>query len=395
MDVGEERAGLRALYDAVVVGRRDVERLADAELREGLRRHRGVLRRVLDGAGGDDGRLARPSAAGSRRRCRACRGWSGRRSSPESPRRRACRRARASPCRRRRRGTRANESAPAFLMFGTSSVREPSFFSRSMARPRLTSGRRTREGTPSMTAKPSFICGNFSIARRMAKAMKCVNEVLPRPCCLRYWLTMRRFSSKTLTGTLRFEVAVGTPRLVSMFSTIFSAPPRIGAASPFACGARRRASPPAPAGSQAAAASPLRLRRRRQRGGVCVRGSRGFRLRLRRRPARASSAATGHAPAADAPLPPAACACAAVARRRRLGERVLAEQLREVRAPRLVHQRRVAAEAAQQALHVGRVRAEVLRDDLRHIDSVSLFAQGLFTSRLRSSRRPRSHTLKS
>src|ERR1044071_5376105 len=41
---------------------------------------------------------------------------------------------------------------------------------------------------------------------------------------------VRRFSSRTLTGIRRFEVAVGTVRLASMFSTILSAPPRIGTA---------------------------------------------------------------------------------------------------------------------------------------------------------------------
>src|SRR5256885_16704284 len=38
----------------------------------------------------------------------------------------------------------------------------------------------------------------------------------------------RRFSSSSLTGILRCEVAVGTARLASMFSTILSAGPRIG-----------------------------------------------------------------------------------------------------------------------------------------------------------------------
>ncbi len=42
---------------------------------------------------------------------------------------------------------------------------------------------------------------------------------------------MRRFSSSSFTGILRSEVAVGTERLRSMFSTIFSAGPRIGSAS--------------------------------------------------------------------------------------------------------------------------------------------------------------------
>src|SRR5215207_6001795 len=150
--------------------------------------------------------------------------------------------------------------------------------------------------------------------------MKCVYEALPRLCSFRYWLTSARFSSSTLTGTCRFDVAVGTVKLVSMFSTILSAPPRMGCASPRACGVA--------AGAWAGAAS------------ACAPGGAG-----------------------------------AVAARR-----ALAQQLHEVRAPGLVHQRGVAAVTTQQALHVGRVRAEALRDNLRQILSVKLFAQGLITS---------------
>jgi hypothetical protein len=40
-----------------------------------------------------------------------------------------------------------------------------------------------------------------------------------------------------LTGTCRFDVAVGTVREVSMFSTILSAPPLMGCASPRTCAA--------------------------------------------------------------------------------------------------------------------------------------------------------------
>src|ERR1043166_10110025 len=52
----------------------------------------------------------------------------------------------------------------------------------------------------------------------------------------------RRFSSSSLTGILRCEVAVGTARLASMFSTILSAGPRIGIDSEGVLG------PPATAG---------------------------------------------------------------------------------------------------------------------------------------------------
>src|SRR5215216_4383196 len=47
---------------------------------------------------------------------------------------------------------------------------------------------------------------------------------------------MRRFSSSSLTGMRRSDVAVGTERLLSMFSTILSAGPRIGITSPSGCG---------------------------------------------------------------------------------------------------------------------------------------------------------------
>src|SRR2546428_3633211 len=46
---------------------------------------------------------------------------------------------------------------------------------------------------------------------------------------------MRRFSSSSFTGMRRCEVAVGTERLASMFSTIFKAAPRIGILSGEVC----------------------------------------------------------------------------------------------------------------------------------------------------------------
>ena len=51
---GEEEAGLRALDDAVVVGRRHAHHLADAEEAQGARGHRLVLGRVVEGPGRDD-----------------------------------------------------------------------------------------------------------------------------------------------------------------------------------------------------------------------------------------------------------------------------------------------------------------------------------------------------
>src|SRR5436190_20355816 len=60
--------------------------------------------------------------------------------------------------------------------------------------------------------------------------MKCVNEAFPRPCDWRCSFTIRRFSSRTLTGIERTLVAVGTGRLGSMFWTIFFAGPTMGLA---------------------------------------------------------------------------------------------------------------------------------------------------------------------
>ena len=54
----EEEARLRALHDAVVVGRRHRHHLADAEQAQRARGHRAVLGRVVEGARRDDHALA-------------------------------------------------------------------------------------------------------------------------------------------------------------------------------------------------------------------------------------------------------------------------------------------------------------------------------------------------
>jgi hypothetical protein len=64
----------------------------------------------------------------------------------------------------------------------------------------------------------------------MAQATRCVKLILLAAVASRCLLRMRRFSSSVRTGMLRIEVAVGTVRLASMFSTTRSAPPRIGCA---------------------------------------------------------------------------------------------------------------------------------------------------------------------
>ena len=64
----------------------------------------------------------------------------------------------------------------------------------------------------------------------MAQATRCVKLTLPAPWALRCLLRMVRFSSSVRTGTVRTDVAVGMVRLASMFSTMRTAPPRIGCA---------------------------------------------------------------------------------------------------------------------------------------------------------------------
>src|SRR6185503_396149 len=64
---------------------------------------------------------------------------------------------------------------------------------------------------------------------------------------------IRRFSSNSFTGILRSEVAVGTERLRSMFSTILRAGPRSGVASTSVAGAGTGAAAGAGAGAGAGA----------------------------------------------------------------------------------------------------------------------------------------------
>jgi hypothetical protein len=113
----------------------------------------------------------------------------------------------------------------ASLMFGTSSVRVPSLRCTSTAMPRRTASRWMRWGAPSNSAYASLRRGKVSSARRMAQATMCVKLTLPPPVESRCLLRRRRFSSRVRTGTVRMEVAVGTLRLASMFSTMRTAPP--------------------------------------------------------------------------------------------------------------------------------------------------------------------------
>ena len=62
----------------------------------------------------------------------------------------------------------AKSSVSAFLMFGTSNVREPSSFCMSIARPRLTCVWRTTAGLPSTTPNDEFMFGTDCSARSTA-----------------------------------------------------------------------------------------------------------------------------------------------------------------------------------------------------------------------------------
>ncbi len=68
----------------------------------------------------------------------------------------------------------------------------------------------------------------MSSARRIAHATTCVKLTLLWPAASRLLLSRRRFSSSVRTGSVRIDVAVGIWRLASMFSTMRTAPPRIG-----------------------------------------------------------------------------------------------------------------------------------------------------------------------
>src|SRR3954454_7281523 len=95
-----------------------------------------------------------------------------------------------------------------------------------MAMPRLTSSRSMRAGVVSSWTNAAFIRGNCLIAVTSAHAMMCVKDAFGCPVSVRWLLMTRRFSSRTLTGMLRMEVAVGIVSDISMFWAILPAAPR-------------------------------------------------------------------------------------------------------------------------------------------------------------------------
>src|SRR5262245_41091021 len=116
----------------------------------------------------------------------------------------------------------------AFLMLGTTRLREPSALVRSIARPRLTESGFTRVGLPSTTANEAFISGCSASARTIAYPMRCVKLTLPPRPRVRWLLITIRLSAISFAGTARTLVAVGTVSEASMFAAMRAATPRIG-----------------------------------------------------------------------------------------------------------------------------------------------------------------------
>ena len=120
----------------------------------------------------------------------------------------------------------AKSSRLAPLMLGTRSVRLPSSRRTSTARPRFTTSFRITYGSPSIEAKAAFIAGTASTACTTAHPIRWVKLTLPPRPPARKRLITRRFSSSSLAGTIRNEVAVGRSRLACMFFTMRSRPNR-------------------------------------------------------------------------------------------------------------------------------------------------------------------------
>ena len=68
-------------------------------------------------------------------------------------------------------------------------------------------------------------------ARTMAKPIRCVKLTFMPEVLTSWSLSAARFTSSRRAGTVLTEVAVGTPRLATMFDTIRAAAPRSGVAS--------------------------------------------------------------------------------------------------------------------------------------------------------------------
>src|SRR5438105_1325609 len=94
-------------------------------------------------------------------------------------------------------------------------------------------------GCPSTISKDEFIAGTRASAFSTANEIRCVKLTLAPPVRARWLFRICRLTSSSLAGTVRTEVAVGTPSEASMFSTIRAVAPRIGTgrSAPSASGA--------------------------------------------------------------------------------------------------------------------------------------------------------------
>src|SRR2546421_12437205 len=83
-------------------------------------------------------------------------------------------------------------------------------------------------GCPSTISNDEFIAGTRASALSTANEIRCVKLTLSSPVRARWLFRICRLTSSSLAGTVRTEVAVGTPSEASMFSTIRAVAPRIG-----------------------------------------------------------------------------------------------------------------------------------------------------------------------
>ena len=171
----------------------------------------------------------------------------------------------------------------------------PSDFCRSIASPRFTCSWRTTLGLPSTTPKLAFSRGTARSARSTAKPMRCVKRPCRRASRARWLLRIWRLTSSSLAGTARTDVAVGTSRLASMFSTMRAAAPRSGSGvSPSSTTGRAPVVPRrlAPARARAPVRGGCRAARRGRRGAAVRRPATSRRAARSRRRTRASRPTT-------------------------------------------------------------------------------------------------------
>ena len=133
-------------------------------------------------------------------------------------------------------------------------MRVPSDFSTSTARPRPTSSWWSTPGFPvpsTSGTKLELRAGTASSARTTAKPMRWVKLTFPPEVRARCWLRIARLTSRSLAGTERTLVAVGTDSDAAMFCAMRAAAPRNGVA----VGAARTT--PAPSAPSAGAPAPV------------------------------------------------------------------------------------------------------------------------------------------